>query len=141
MKPLADALGVSVLEIMQSEREHKDEISAEKTAEALDNVICLAVHQRQIERRNLVIGVVSAAAMVLLVFLIDLMQWEGFFFVCMPFLCLAAGMVLVGFGIRRRRRKQGYAAAWIVGIAALLFPIILCLVLFLSFALGGPAAN
>ena len=54
IKPLADVLEVSVLEIMQSEREPKEEISADKATEVLDNVISLVVHQRQIERRNII---------------------------------------------------------------------------------------
>lgn len=105
IKPLADVLEVSVLEIMQSEREPKEEISSDKATEVLDNVISLVVHQRQIERRNIIISVVSVTSVVLLIFLIDLMQWEAFVFVCMPFIFLGIGIVLIALSIHRRRMK------------------------------------
>ena len=135
IKPLADVLEVSVLEIMQSEREPKEEISADKATEVLDNVISLVVHQRQIERRNIIISVVSVTSVVLLIFLIDLMQWEAFVFVCMPFIFLGIGIV------HRRRMKLSYYVTLILGIFALLFPVVICLLLLFAFALGGPIAN
>lgn len=141
VKPLADTLGVSVLEIMQSERETKEEISANKAAEALNNVISLVVHQRQIERRNIIISVISVTSIVLLIFLMDLMQWEAFIFVCMPFIFLAIGIVLIVLSVHRRRMKLSYYVTLILGILALLFPVMICLVLLLAFALGGPAAS
>lgn len=141
VKPLADALEVSVLEIMQSEKEPKEEISANKAAEALDNVISLVVHQREIERRNIIISVISVTSIVLLIFLIDLMHWEAFVFVCMPFIFLAIGIVLIALSVHRRKMKLSYYVTLILGILSLLFPIIICLVLLLAFALGGPVAN
>jgi len=136
IKPLADVLEVSVLEIMQSEREPKEEISADKATEVLDNV-----HQRQIERRNIIISVVSVTSVVLLIFLIDLMQWEAFVFVCMPFIFLGIGIVLIALSIHRRRMKLSYYVTLILGIFALLFPVVICLLLLFAFALGGPIAN
>lgn len=141
IKPLADVLEVSVLEIMQSEREPKEEISADKATEVLDNVISLVVHQRQIERRNIIISVVSVTSVVLLIFLIDLMQWEAFVFVCMPFIFLGIGIVLIALSIHRRRMKLSYYVTLILGIFALLFPVVICLLLLFAFALGGPIAN
>ena len=141
IKPLADVLEVSVLEIMQSEREPKEEISADKATEVLDNVISLVVHQRQIERRNIIISVVSVTSVVLLIFLIDLMKWEAFVFECMPFIFLGIGIVLIALSIHRRRMKLSYYVTLILGIFALLFPVVICLLLLFAFALGGPIAN
>lgn len=87
------------------------------------------------------ISVVSVTSIVLLIFLIDLMQWEAFVFVCMPFIFLAIGIVLIILSIHRRRMKLSYYVTLILGILAVLFPIIICLVLLLAFALGGPVAN
>ncbi len=141
VKPLADALGVSVLEIMQSEREPREELPAGEAEEAVNRVICLAAYQRQIERRNGIICVVSVISAVLLIFLLDLMPWEAFLFVCMPFVFLAIGIVLIAYSIHRRRGKRGYNVTLILGILALLCPVAICLMLFLAFALGGPAAS
>ena len=49
VKPLADALEVSVLEIMQSEKEPEEDISINRATEVLDNMISLVVYQRDIE--------------------------------------------------------------------------------------------
>ncbi|MDE7224016.1 MAG: helix-turn-helix domain-containing protein [Acetatifactor sp.] len=54
VKPLADALEVSVLEIMQSEKEPEEDISINRATEVLDNMISLVVYQRDIERRKVV---------------------------------------------------------------------------------------
>lgn len=107
----------------------------------MDNVISLVVHQRQIERRNIIISVVSVTSVVLLIFLIDLMQWEAFVFVCMPFIFLGIGIVLIALSIHRRRMKLSYYVTLILGIFALLFPVVICLLLLFAFALGGPIAN
>lgn len=141
VKPLADALEVSILEIMQSERQPKEEITADRAMEVVDSVIDLVVYQRKIERRNIIISVVSVTSIVLLIFLVDLMHWEAFVFVCMPFVFLAIGIVLIALSIHRRRMKLSYYVTLILGILALLFPFIICLILFLAFALGGPIVN
>lgn len=124
-----------------SGREPKEEISADNATEVLDNVISLVVYQRQIERRNIIISAVSVTSVVLLIFLIDLMQWEAFVFVCMPFIFLGIGIVLIALSIHRRRMKLSYYVTLILGIFALLFPVVICLLLLFAFALGGPIAN
>ena len=138
IKPLADALEVSVLEIMQSEKEPQEEIPKNKATEVVDNMISLVVYHRDIERRNIIISVISVTSIVFLIFLIDLMHWELFIFVCMPFVFVAIGIVLIVLSIRRRRMKLSCFVTLILGILALLFPLIICLILFFAFALGGP---
>lgn len=138
IKPLAEALEVSVLEIMQSEKELQEKIPKNKAAEAADNMISLVVHHREIERRNIFISVISVISIVFLIFLIDLMHWELFIFVCLPFVFLATGIALIALSIHRRRMKLSCFVTLILGILALLFPLIICLVLFFAFALGGP---
>ena len=141
VKPLADALDVSVLEIMQSEKEPEEDIPMNRATEVLDNMISLVVYQRDIERRNITISVVSVISIVFLIFLIDIMNLEAFIFVCMPFVFLATGVVLIVLSIHRHRMKLSYYVTLILGILALLFPLIICLILFFAFALGGPVPN
>ena len=69
------------------------------------------------------------------------MQWEAFVFVCMPFIFLGIGIVLITLSIHRRRMKLSYYVTLILGIFALLFPVVICLLLLFAFALGGPIAN
>ena len=69
IKPLADALEVSVLEIMQSEKEPQEEIPKNKATEMVDNMISLVIYHREIERRNIFISVISVTSIVFLIFL------------------------------------------------------------------------
>lgn len=141
IKPLADALDVSVLEIMQAERNPKDEISAPQAEEAVDNIVALAEYQRKLEHRNMVISLISVTALVLLVFLVDLMRWEALLFVCMPCICLLTGGVFVVSGIRRRKQKLTYHITLVLGICSFLFPILIFSLLFFAFAFGAPVPN
>lgn len=141
IKPLADALEISVLEIMQSEKEPREEISMNQAAKVLDNVISLVVYQREIEKKNIIISVAAITSIVFLIFLIDLLSWEAFIFVCMPFVFLAVGIILIAFSIHRRRMKLSYYFTLLLGILALLFPVVICLILFFAFSLGGPVVN
>lgn len=141
IKPLAEALDVSILEIMQSERTPKAEISSEQLEGAIDNVIGLAEYQRKIECRNTAISLVSVTSIVLFVFLLDLMPWEAFIFVCMPCIFLLTGIVLIVAGLQRRKRKSAYHITLLLGIFAFLFPLLAFIVLFFAFAFGAPVPN
>lgn len=94
VKPLADALGVSIIELMQSEREQEKEVTQEKSAEIVEEVISLAIYQREIEKRNLAISVIIAIFILLIGFLICLVQWGPILFVCLPFIFFAASLIL-----------------------------------------------
>lgn len=141
IKPLADVLGVSILEIMQSERHVEEKIPAEHVTSALDNVISLVVHQREVERRNIIIGIISVMSCIMLIFLLDVMSVEGFIYVCLPLILGGVGIVLIVMSIHRRRMQLPYQITLGIGIACLLIPIAFLLLLFFAFAFGGPVTN
>jgi len=141
IKPLAEALGASVMEIMQSERTPKEEISSAQLEGAIDDVIRLAEYQRKIECRNIAISLFSVTSIVLFVFLWDLMSWEAFIFVCMPCIFLLAGIILIIATVRRRKRKSAYHITLLLGISSFLFPLLAFIVLFFAFAFGAPVPN
>lgn len=137
IQPLADALGVSVLEIMQSRRA-EEQVSAEGACQAVTNVIEEAVHQREIERRNALITVLAAVWIVAVIFLVDVMQPVGFAMVCLPIMAALSGLILIVASGRRRKRKMSYIPTLTAGILLLLVPILLLTMLFFAFAIGGP---
>lgn len=94
VKPLADALGVSIIELMQSERELEEEVEQEKSAEIIEEVISLAIYQREVEKRNLAISVIVITFILIIGFLICLVRWGPILFVCLPFIFFAAGIIL-----------------------------------------------
>lgn len=110
----------------------------EFAAEAINSVIDIAAYQRKIERRNVLITIISFVTVIMLVFLIDTMQWIGFIMVCLPIIMIGIGTYLIGLSIHRRKKKSAYSITLILGILALLFPIFVFLLLCFAFVLGGP---
>ena len=101
IEPLAEIFNVSVLEIMRSEKVSEQSIPTENASEAINNVIDVVSFQRKIERRNILITIITFSAIVMLLFLIDVMQWEGFIMICLPIIMLGTGLYLIGLSIYR----------------------------------------
>ena len=68
IEPLADALEVSVLELMKSERMAANLVAGEEAAEAIADVLNVARLQRKRERRNVfrILGVTAVIVIFLL---------------------------------------------------------------------------
>lgn len=141
IEPLAEALDVSMLEIMRSEKISVQPIPMENATEALNNVIDVVDFQRKIERRNILIIITAIATIVMLVFLIDTMQWEGLIMVCLPLIMLGIGISLIGISIHRARQKLTYFTTLLLGVLALLFPILLFILFCFAFVIGGPVPS
>ena len=101
IEPLAEIFNVSVLEIMRSEKVSEQSIPTENASEAINNVIDVVSFQRKIERRNILITIITFSAIVMPLFLIDVMQWEGFIMICLPIIMLGTGLYLIGLSIYR----------------------------------------
>lgn len=142
LKPLADVLEVSLLEIMQTEKlQKKAEVSTEKAQEALKNTISIVEYQRTLERKNIIIGIVSVLACISLIFLVDVLHWETFIFVCLPFIFFTIGILLLVMSVIKKRHRRPCFVTMLFGILAILFPVLICLLLFFAFAFGGPVPN
>ena len=141
IEPLAEALGVSVLEIMRAEHIEEEQIDMVSADEAVSSVIDTALYQRKIERRNMIILLSAALLLTMGILLIDAMEWIGFVMVCLPVLFTVIGVVLLVISWMRRKKMQGYATTLVFGILGLLIPIVLWVLLALAFVLGGPVPN
>lgn len=138
VEPLAEVFGVSILEIMSSEKINEQPVPKESASEAINNVIDIVDYQRKIERRNILITTISFATVIMLIFLIDTMQWIGFMMVCLPIIMLGIGIYLIGLSVHRKKQKLTYSTTLVLGVLALLFPVLIFLMLCFAFALGGP---
>ena len=139
LEPLADALGVSILELMKSERLPKEEILQRQAAAALTDAFELARRQRQAERRNILRIFGLAALALLAVFFVDNLGWMFFFGVFVPCLCLAGGIALLVCGIVRRRNRRSSALTFLAAAVLLLMLVGFVALLFLAGVLGlGP---
>lgn len=140
LEPLADALGVSMLELMHSEP-IPDEVASEDASKALEDVLGAACWQRRLERRNTVIVLVSVLTLVLLVFLVDAMGWYGFVGVCLPIILLLAGIIFMFAGYRSFRRKRGWISLTVIGLVAVSIPVVALVLFAFAFLWGGPVPN
>lgn len=141
IEPLSDALDVSILEIMRSERIQEEQVSANSATEAIASVIDVVTYQRKIERRNILISLITVSAMIMTIFLIDTMEWMGFLLICLPVIFVVTGILLLIISWKRHKQKLTYSTTLILGILAILFPIMLCVILFFAMVLGGPVPN
>lgn len=142
IEPLADALGVTILEIMQAEKISEREIPQQKVSQTLTDTFSIAQKQRQKERRQMfcVAGIVTL--FILLIFLLDAMGSIGFFMVCLPFITLALGVLFLVIGITRKRQHLSYRTTLFTGCGLLLYPLVFFLFLLLAMPLGiGPIPN
>ena len=76
IEPLADALGLSIVEVMQSEKISGQEIKKRDANEAVSSVIDVAQYMRKLERRNIFVGVIIPAVIVLLIFFWTICPWK-----------------------------------------------------------------
>lgn len=142
IEPLAEALGVTVLEIMRSERIPVEEVTPENASAVITDAFDMVNVQRKQERKTLIqisLGVLTAIA---LLFLGDSMGWMGLAFVALPFLCFAISVSLVICGFIRYRRKQPCTQSFLWAGIFFAYPLLFLVLLFLVGALGiGPVPN
>lgn len=139
IEPLADALGVSILEIMRSEKLDESVITQDTISAALTDTFELVKLQRKAERKSIakIIGIV--ASILFLIFLIDGMGWLIFVMTYFPVICLLGSITLIIYGIWRKRNKLPCLQTFVLAIILLLVPIAFVMFLFLIGALGlGP---
>lgn len=130
IEPMADTLGVSILEIMKSERIDESAIVAANVNETISDVIDIAILQKRIEKRNLAIGIMGTALLVAFVFLLDTMQIIGFILVYLPILAMAVIIVLGIMGIYKRRMGTGMKICLGIAIGIVLLDIMFLLTAF-----------
>lgn len=140
--PLADALGISILEVMRSEKIVEAAISSDTAATALGDTFELVKMQRRAERKSILTIAGCAAAVPFLIFLFDAMGWMGFAMAYFPVICLFAGTALAVYGAWRKKNKRSCSQSFISAIILLLIPVCIMMLLFLAGALGlGPVPD
>lgn len=142
IEPLADALGVSVLEIMRSERIAETEITQDTASAALTDIFEFVKLQRKAERKSIFKIAGGVAACLFLISLIDGMGWLGFAMVYFPVICLLSGIALLIYGVWRKKNKLPCLQTFVLAAVMLLIPVGVVVFLFLAGALGlAPVPN
>ena len=142
IEPLADALGVSVAEVMQAERIPDDHVTQENASEMLTNAFDMVKQQRKLERKHHTLIFVGVLLPIVLIFLGDTMGWMGLIGVVAPCLCIALAISLVVYGIWRKRNHLPCARTFIFAAVLMLFPVALVAFFFIAGILGlGPVPS
>ena len=106
IEPLAEALGVSIVEVMRAERISDERISQDNAAEAVTEAIDLVKHQRRQERRQLIQTTLGVLVAVGLYFLVEAYDIFEVLFWLLPLACIPLAITLVISGILRAVRGQ-----------------------------------
>lgn len=139
LQPLAEALNLTIAELMRSEKRIEPEIPQTEVDALLADTLTLADQQRIAERRSIAKITLCVAAVLSLALLIDHIAWTGFLGVYLPMLCLLAGVALLIYGFRRKAHGLSGQQTFLWAAAMLVVPVLLCAALFFTAALGlGP---
>jgi len=142
IEPLADVLGVSIMEIMRGERIGNDEVPADNANESITDIINISEYQRRAERKTIAITTISVVALAAVIFLIDSTSVTGFMMVYLPVILLALGAVFLSWSICRKMRQKKFAGFLALGIISLVYPVGMYLMMLVAVCMGlGPVAN
>ena len=142
IEPLADSLGVSILELMKAEKITANQVTNEEAAEAITDTLHVAKEQQRKERRN--IFSILGSLLVLLVFILflDSLQWQMDMViftvagVVFPLFCIGGFVALLGYGIWRKATGKTSRQTFALALA-LLCILVLILGLFLMIGALG----
>lgn len=148
IEPLADALGVSVLELMKSERITTDTVTNQEAAKIVIDALNATEQQRRQELRNTALIFRLLALLAVLFLFLDSMDWqaERLVFtlagVAFPLFCICGFAVLLGYGLWRRAKGKTCGRTLFRAFSLLCVLLLMAGLFFLAGALGlGPVPN
>lgn len=138
IEPLADALELSVLELMKSERMNEVSVSHDIADTVILDTLDVAITQRREERKKVFAILGISVVIVLLLLTIDNAGWDVAtitlltFAVILPLFGTISGMILIGYGVWRKihhiHSRQIFLAA-LICLATAALPFILAIIL------------
>ena len=142
LEPLAEALQVSVQELMRAEKKVTKEVSETATAEAIINTIGLAEEQlKEAEKRQIRNSIVIVVVLAMLLLIVDNMKLSDVcmtaVFVYLPIICVVTGIVLLIEALIRKRKGTPYKATLIAAVTMIVAVILLIVLLSLFFFFAG----
>lgn len=138
IEPLADALKISVLELMKSERIDKEEFTSEEATEMVIDALGMAKLRRKQERKSALTILAITSVVVMFILFLDNMQWQEDILlftgvgVAFPLFCICSSAVILGYAIWRKATGKPSGQTFGLAIALLLFIVILLGLLFLA---------
>ena len=146
LEPLAEALHVSVQELMQAEKNVTGEVSTEDASKAILNTIGVAENQlKAAEKKEIRISIIIIAVVAMMLLIIDNLKLSELgmtaLFIYLPILCIIAGIVLLVEAIIRKVTGKPFKATLITAIVMISVLITLGVFLFICGTMFFPGAN
>lgn len=148
IEPLADALGISVLELMKSERITEAAIPSREAAEIVLDALNATEQQRRQELRNTALIFRLLLVLVIVFLLVDNIQWDlemtlfTLVGVGLPLFCVFGLTALSIYGIRRKTAGKTSRRTFLLALVLLLALALMAGLFFLAGAAGiGPVPN
>ena len=127
LEPLADALGVSVVELMRSEIIAEND--SDKEVEAVVNDVIAAVKDETEEKRKIIAYTFAATTFLLSVIQIILsLKWDSGKLMLsaeIPYTAIIPGILMIIYGMICKIRGRQTHGIWALGICLLIVPVIL----------------
>lgn len=142
IEPLASALGISVLELMKSERIIANEVTKEDATGIITDTLSVVKLQRRQERKNALFILGLTSVIVIFILFLDSLQWriDTLIFtgvgVVLPLFCVFSFIALLANGIWRKKIGKPYGQTFAIALALFLLLIIIMGLFFLIGALG-----
>lgn len=125
IEPLADALGISVAEVMQAERIQENHVTQENASAMLTNAFDMVKQQRKMERTHILL-ILGADLLIVVVLLLG----PGGALILAPIGCVLGGISLTVYGFWRRHSQLSATRTFIAAAALVLLPIIIGIILY-----------
>lgn len=146
LEPLAEALQVSVQELMRAEKNVTNEVNEAATTEAILNTIGVAEKQlKDAEKKEVRNSIIIIAVLAMLMLIVDNMKLSEIgmatVFVYLPIICVVAGIVLLIEALLRKRKGNPYKATLITAIVMIAIVVALALFFFIAGVFFFPMMN
>ena len=138
IEPLADALGVSIVELMRAERTEEQTMTTDEAEDACAKVLDITKAQQERETKDVVALIASLAVLTLLVEMIASLRWDGVklsITMSIPATYPLIPVALIVYAIWRKVKGQTCELAVSVGITLLVVPALILLGSFLLSAM------
>lgn len=138
IEPLADALGVSIVELMRAEKTEEQTMTTDEAEDACAKVLDITKSQQERETKDVVALIASLAVLTLLVEMIASLRWDGVklsITMSIPATYPLIPVALIVYAIWRKVKGQTCELAASVGITLLVVPALILLGSFLLSAM------
>lgn len=125
IEPLADALGISVAEVMQAERISVGHVTEENASEMLTNAFDIVKQQRKAERTHILL-ILGAILLIVVVLLLG----PGGALILVPLGCVLGGIALTIYGFWRRHSQLPATRTFVIALVMVLLPVIIGILLY-----------